>query len=431
MEKISQKGDVFEKYALGQISREDRQPWYSIALIWIGVMICVPALMVGGALITGLSLANAILAGIIGYTIIVAYMSFQGMQGADLGMPTVVNASSAFGVAGARVLISFFLGFGCLGWFGVQANVCGSAFSSIINSWVGLNIPIWLSSLFWGVIMLATAIIGFNALKYLNYIAVPALVILCIYGTYVSISKFGTQLLASYQPPAPFAFVQGIAITVGMFAVGGVLASDYSRYARNRKDAVLSSVLGVWPTGVLLLIMGAVMAVVAGSHDITTVLSKIGVPMVGLIILILATWTTNAINAYSGGLAITSLFNLGDDKRALATGIAGGIGTMLAVAGIINHFISYLMLLTSCIPPIAGVMMADYWIVRKGMASRWSRYPGVNWAGVVSLALGVIAANVISAGIASINGIIVSMVCYLVIAAVVKPVSPAVEGKDA
>ncbi|MFZ5634842.1 MAG: cytosine permease [Bacillota bacterium] len=431
MDNNGQKGDVFERYALEAIPQDIRQPWFSIALIWIGVMICVPCLMLGGALITGLSLGNAFLAGVIGYTIVVAFMSFQGMQGADLGRPTVVNASSAFGESGARVLTSLVLAIGCLGWFGVQANVCGAAFSGIMNEWVGLNIPVWVSSLVWGVIMLATAIIGFNALKYLNYIAVPALVLLAIYGTYVAIAKFGTQTLANYQPPSPFPFVQGIALAVGTFAVGGVIAADYSRYARGRKDAVLSSVVGVWPAGVALLLMGSVMAVVAGSYDITMVLTKMGIPAAGLVILILATWTTNTVNAYSGGLAITSMFKLSDSKRALATGVAGALGTILAVAGIIDYFINYLMLLTSGIPPVAGVMIADYWIVRKGIASRWSKYPGVNWGGIISWLLGVVAANTIKAGVAPVTGIIVSMLCYLVIAMVLrKQVSPAVEGKD-
>ncbi len=430
MSKIDSKSNVFEKYALGEIPREDRQPWYSIALIWAGVLICVPALMVGGALITGLTLAKAIIAGVIGYTIVVTYMSFQGMQGTDLGRPTVINASSSFGQSGARILISLFLAIGCLGWFGVQANVCGSAFTEIISSWTGLTIPVWLSSLIWGLIMLTTAIVGFNALKYLNYIAVPSLIILCIYGTYLSLTQYGVQVLASYKPTTPMPFVQGIAISVGLFAVGGVIAADYSRYARNRGESVLSSVLGIWPAGILLLVMGALMAVVAGSYDITMVLTKLGIPAVGLVILILATWTSNAVNAYSGGLAITNMFQLADDKRGLATGIAGGVGTILAVAGIINQFINYLMLLTSAIPPIAGVMIADYWILKKGDASRWSSTPGINWGGVISWVLGVIASNAVKIGIAPLNGIVVAMLSYLIISALVKQSSPALERKD-
>lgn len=421
--------DVFEKYALEAVPKENRQSWPSIALIWIGTMICVPALMMGGALITGLNLLHALLAGIIGYTIVIIYMSFQGMQAADLGRPTVSAAIPSFGLSGSRVLISLILGISTLGWFGVQANVCGAAFSSILNTWLGVNFPIWISSLIWGLIMLSTAIMGFNAVKYLNYIAVPALIILSIYGTYSSFVEYGSSILSSYQPPTPFPFVQGIALAVGTFAVGGVIAGDFSRYARNRRDAVLSSVWGVWPAGVAMLFMGSVMALLAGTYDITQVMSTLGVPVLGLIILILATWTTNTINAYSAGIALTNLLQLPDSKRALATAMAGILGTVLAVAGIMNYFLNFLTILTSTIPPVAGVMIADYWVKKKGDPSKWFKYPGANWVGIISWIIGALAGIYLKVGIAPINAIIVSFVAYLVMISIIKQPQPALSKK--
>lgn len=131
--------------------------------------------------------------------------------------------------------------------------------------------------------------------------------------------------------------------------------------------------------------------------------------------MILATWTTNTVNAYSGGLAITKLFNLGDSNRALATGIAGALGTLLAIAGIIDYFINYLLVLTSAIPAVAGVMIADYWIVKKGDASKWNKVPGVNLAGIISWLLGVVAGNVIKVGVGPLSGIVVSLFAYIIL----------------
>mgnify|MGYP002682502071 FL=1 len=279
--------------------------------------------------------------------------------------------------------------------------------------------------------MLSTAIIGFNAVKYLNYIAVPALIILSIYGTYSSFVKYGSSILSSYQPPAPFPFVQGIALAVGTFAVGGVIAGDFSRYARNRREAVLSSVWGVWPAGVAMLFMGSVMALLAGTYDITQVMSALGAPVLGLIILILATWTTNTINAYSAGIALTNLFQLPDSKRALATAVAGILGTVLAVAGIMNYFLNFLTILTSTIPPVAGVMIADYWVKKKGDPSKWFRYPGANWVGILSWLIGALVGIYLKIGIAPINAIIVSFVVYLVLISVVKQPQPVPSKKKA
>jgi cytosine permease len=416
MKKLTENNQTSSKQKrLKSVPMEQRQSWGSIALIWIGSMICVPSLMIGGLLVSGLTVAQAFWAGAIGYSIVVLYMCFQGMQASDTGLPTVGAASSAFGENGSRLIISLALGIACLGWFGFQANVCGSAFSGILASSVGINIPIWMSSLIWGFIMLITAIYGFNALKYLNYIAVPALVLVSIYGVYASFAKHGTEILSSHQPAHPMSFLAGIALTVGSFALGGVIAGDYSRYAKGRGDVIKSSVFGVVPAGIAMITMGGLMSLVSGTYDITMVLTELGVSSLGLIALILATWTTNTVNAYSGGLAITNLFNLDDSKRSMATAIAGILGTVLAVAGIINYFVNFLMILTSAIPPVAGVMIADYWLVKGGKSEDFKAKAGINVIGVASWFIGSVVAIGIKKGIQPINGIIVSMVIYYLI----------------
>src|SRR5690606_18802064 len=141
-------------------------------------------------------------------------------------------------------------------------------------------------------------------------------------------------------------------------------------------------------------------------------------PMLGLIILILATWTTNVVNAYSGGLALTSLFRLKDDKRALTTAIAGGIGTLLALGGILNNLVSFLMILTAGICPLAGVMIADYWIKRRGRANRWAPVPGINWAGLAAWLIASAFSYFVTWGIPAVSGIVVAIVLYVVFDAV-------------
>lgn len=408
------KSGIVEHLALEQVPADLRKSWFSIALIWAGAVISVPSLMVGGAIVTGMPLGTGILAGITGYIIVVLFMTFQGMQGTDLGRPTVVNASSAFGEQGAGFVISFVLGVSVMGWFGVQTSVTGASFSGFMSSF-GITFPVWLSSAVWGIIMLTTAILGYKALSYLNYIAVPALILLAVYGTTMALKNYGLEGLASHATEHSMGFFKGVALSIGGFAVGGVIAGDYSRYARDRKGSILSSVFGVVPIGSALLVAGAIMSVVAGTYDITQVVSSLGFPVLGFIILILATWTTNTVNAYSGGLAITSMFKLSDDKRAAATAVAGGIGTLLAIFGIINHFVSFLVVLTAGITPIAGVMIADYWIRNKGNPDTWSPCPGINWSGIIAWLAGSLVGLFVKWGSQAINAIFVAGVLYLVL----------------
>ena len=143
--------------------------------------------------------------------------------------------------------------------------------------------------------------------------------------------------------------VAGINLVVATFALGGVISGDYSRFAKNRADVVKSSVLGVLPAGLVMLVIGAVLSIVTGEYDISKVLSAVGVPAFGLIALVLATWTTNVTNAYSGGLAVSNLVGLDETRFKITTGIAGLFGTVLAAVGFISKFEAFLGILTAFI----------------------------------------------------------------------------------
>ena len=108
-----------KKAAGFQIQAEERQSWGSIAMVWIGSVICVPALMIGGMLGAGLSLGNCVLAILVGYALICMFMIFMGMLGCDTGLPTSVAASCALGEKGAKYIISAILAISCIGWFGI------------------------------------------------------------------------------------------------------------------------------------------------------------------------------------------------------------------------------------------------------------------------------------------------------------------------
>lgn len=73
------------------------QSWYSLGIIWAGAMICIPSLLVGNTLISGMSLFKALFVAFIGYSIVVFIMILQGIQSSDLGRPTVQVAGQVFG----------------------------------------------------------------------------------------------------------------------------------------------------------------------------------------------------------------------------------------------------------------------------------------------------------------------------------------------
>lgn len=386
-----------------EIKAEERQRWGSIAMVWIGSVICVPALMIGGMLGSGLSLGNLVLAILLGYALICVFMIFMGMLGCDTGLPTALMASSALGEKGAKYIISAILAISCIGWFGIQAAVCGASFSSMLGDMTGVMIPLWLSSVLWGMIMLLTACFRFSGLKWLNKIAVPLLAIVLAYTLIDTLINGGMSALIDYTPSSPISFVSALSATVGSFVVAAAISGDYCRFAKSRADVVKSSIAGVLPAGLAILLIGAILAICTGTYDISAVLSSSGLPLVGLIALILATWTTNVSNAYSGGLSLSVLLGQDEKKSQMTTAIAGIIGTMIA----------------------------DYWILGKGSAENFRMREGFYAPGLISFLAGAFIACVTGGTFASIpflsflnfpffigpvNGIVVAMLVYLILA---------------
>ena len=428
---MSQKNTGFE------IRADQRQSWQSIALVWAGGMICVPCLMIGGVLVGGgLSFGQIIASILLGYGMICAYMIFIGMQACDTGLPVSVMASGALGEKGARYIISTILAIACVGWFGIQSAVCGSAFASMGASMLGYesasSAAVAICSIVWGAIMLVTACVGFKGLKWLNYIAVPALVIVCLYGIIASMVKNdGGAVLAAYNPQVSSGLVFGMSMVVASFALGGLISADYCRFAKSRGDVVKSSILGVIPAGLFMLLTGGIMSIVTGQYDISAILASLGVPFFGLLALVLATWTTNVTNAYSGGLALSNLLGFDESKFKLTTAIAGAAGTLLAAFGVLGKFEAFLNLMSALLPPLAGVIIANYWIIGKGKKELFKIQGGVYAPGLISYLVGAFVACLTGGTFASfpglawlnlpffigpVNGIIVSLVLYTIIA---------------
>lgn len=399
-----------EDFALEPVRPEERKGWVSLAAVQTGLFICVPSLLLGALLASSMPLWQALTAGIIGYLMTIVISFFLGMQGADLGIPSVAIACSTYGKKGTRIIISSLLAISMVGWFGINCNVCGEAFSNLMKIAVGIEIPVMLSSIIWGIIMLLSAVFGMNALKKLDSISIPLLVIIMIAGTVMAFKKFGSDGL-HVEVEQTMSMIQGIGLSFSFTALAAVTCSDITRFQKDRKETIKSTFWGILPAAVFTLVLGILMTKVANDYDISSVLATVGMPFLGIVVLILATWTTNSLNAYSAGLDVVMTFNLPDNKRKTATLVSGLIGIVLAVLGILGHIETFLSLLAYVFSAMGGVMFADYWIVGKGKPESWHNVEGFNWAGII--------ATVIAIAVAVLVGIDYSGLLWAVIAYVI------------
>ncbi len=410
-----------EIQGLNPIPASERKSWPGVAFIWAGSCICVPALMVGAGITMGLTFGQAALAMFIGYAVCVVMMILMSILAADRGIPAVVGASSAFGTIGGQKLISAIIAFCFTCWFGFQAVVCGEAFAAIMQS-IGWNLPGPVSTVIWGVIMCLTAVFGYNWIEKLNIVAVPALILIMIYAVVVVFSDpSSAAAISAHAPAQPASMIASIGTAIGGFASGAALSGDVTRYCKSRKDVIISSIVGVIPLGVGTMLVGSVLAIHSGALGMDTgsivkMLASVGSPILGMLVLVLATWTTNVSNAYSSGFALLGLCGAKDKNRPWFTLAAGLVGTLLAVLGITNYFNAFLNILSVFIPPIVGVIAIDYFLLKKGDPNRWEVRKGVNWAGVVSWVVGSLFALLVPGFfIPTLNAIIISCVLYIIL----------------
>lgn len=394
---------------MSNVSSQKNLNWLGLLTIWFGGVVSVPALLIGSSLVAGLSFFDALLAGVIGFSVVCIFMCLESVAAVDTRLSTVQLASSSFGKTGANILIGLVVGISCMGWFGVQVGIAGSSFSKILDIYFASKISPVICSIIFGILMMLTAVLGIKYLKYLNYIGVPAKILLLIFGVVISFQGKSFSTITNYHPPTSMAFLTAIGLSIGFIAVGGVISPDYARFAKTKKDVILGSIFGLLPAALTLFAVGGILAILQNTYDIVEIFSKFGYPAMALAILIIATWTTNVMNAYSSGLAMNQLLHFSVEKRYLSTIISGLIGTALAAFGILGNFMSFLGFLTTTVPPIAGVLISDYWLAKTYNARSSKAF---NWKGLLSWLFGVVVMLVMENAIKNILGIAVSLVVY-------------------
>lgn len=344
---------------------QQRVGWVGLATVWFGGVISVSALLVGATLIKGLSFWGVLLWGGLGFGLVGLCMALLGARAAGLGLGTGELAARAFGAKGSSLVLGIVVGVPLMGWFGVQSAIAAESVVRIVSMSFGSQWPFALVTLVLGATMTLTAVLGFGALKWLNYLAVPCKVALVVYGVGRVLLERGAAPILAWRPAPEQALdpLTAIGLAAGFVAVAAVIAPDYARQARTSRDAVLGCLLGLVPASIVLAGCGAALAIARDTHDIVEIYAGMGLPLLALTMLIVATWTTNVMNVYSAGLALTGLVGWAPSRRWLATAIAGALGSALAIVGILDRLVGFLTLLTATVLPIAGVMIAAWWIV--------------------------------------------------------------------
>jgi cytosine permease len=161
--------------------------------------------------------------------------------------------------------------------------------------------------------------------------------------------------------------LSGVTLVAGSFIAGAVITPDMTRFNRTRADVVKQTVVGITIGEYAIGLSGVLLAHAVKSADINSIIMS-SVGWVGIIVIVFGTLKINDWNLYSGGLGIVNFIDTVFHKkvsRPLITSIIGVVGTVLAAFGILNFFTGFLTLLSVTFPPIVGIVLAEYFVVKK------------------------------------------------------------------
>ncbi|MGM0900496.1 MAG: cytosine permease [Bacillota bacterium] len=402
--------------ALIKVPESNRQHWIVPATIFGGLEFSVPVIMIGAALAASFGISKILL--ILFIALIVFQWignALQGYLGAKTGRPSAVIARTSFGAIQARFIIGISLVVLNVGWFAVNTAVAGNAISAVLGVDYEQKWLVWaVLTTIAGLLFALPAIIGYNSMKWTDYLAVPAGLLLIFSGVFYSLRGAGWEKIASWNPEPSMTLLGGISLVLGANVAQWLIASDYTRYSKPKlKDQVLIP-LGIIVIGFVFFLTGAVMSVGVGNADIVAVMQELGFPFWGFLILWLALWTSQIVASYSTGLAAANIFNVDSGKGRAWLTVGGSLaGIILALAGILTYFMDFLILLGVIYPAIAGVMFTDFFLIRK---KEWVDKQGWNWMATLALVVGGLVGYITQyhypVGIPAIQSIIVSGIVY-------------------
>ena len=400
-----------------------RRTWglYSYVSLWVAMSVCIPTYMLASGLIAGgMNWWQAVGTILLGNVIVLAPMLLNAHAGTKYGIPFPVLVRASFGVRGAN-LPAILRALVACGWFGIQAWIGGQAIQSMVHIlWPSApqTALVWICfGAFWALNMFVIWR-GIETIRFLEGIGAPFMLgvgLLLLWWITAKAGGLGPVLASPSKFTSTAAFLRfffpSLTGMVGFWATVALNIPDFTRYARSQRDQALGQALGLPTAMTLYSFIGVAVtsaSVILFGEAIWVPVALIGrfhqpvLASIALVAILLATLNTNvAANVVSPS---NDFSNLNPRLISFRTGgfITGIVGIAMMPWKLMTDFSSYifgwLVGYSALLGPIAGTMIADYFILRHrtlnvdDLYRRGGEYEyanGINPRAFLSLAVGV------------------------------------------
>jgi NCS1 family nucleobase:cation symporter-1 len=439
--RVELKPDALAEIGRSPLYNEDLAPvpvtrrnWttYNYAALWISMAHCIPTYMLSSGLISaGMNWWQALITILLGNTIVLVPILLNSHPGTKYGIPFPVFARAAYGTYGSN-LPAIMRAIVACGWFGIQAWIGGEALNLLLSRIPGWNALLgwqiadhsagtWISFLlFWG-INIFIIYRGMDLLRKVENWAAPFVLIMTALLLIWAIWKangLGYLLTqeSKFHTIKDFwvIFIPSLTAMVGFWATLSLNMPDFTRFGKSQRDQVVGQVVALPSTMTVFAAMGVMItsaAVVIYPHMKPTELwdpmklvgqfQSVVVIAISMFTVVVATLAVNiAANVVSPANDFANAF---PKLISFRTGglITGIIGILMRpwrlLADPSGYIFSWLVGYSGGLGSIAGVLIADYWLVRKKRLALGDLYRkegaytyngGWNWRAVIATLIG-------------------------------------------
>lgn len=372
---------------------------WNYAALWISMSLCIPTYMLASSLIDGgMNWWQAILTIFLGNSVVLIPMILNGRAGAKYGIPFPVFARASFGVRGANIPAILRAIVAC-GWFGIQTWIGGFALYQMLRLWIpsletlpavfpaslGLQTgPAICFLLFW-LLNMYVVYLGVESIKKLlvfKAFFLPLAALALLYWAVTAVSSMGPVFEQSsrFGTPGDFFnfFFPALTGMVGFWATLSLNIPDFTRYAVSQRAQVNGQALGLPSSMTLFSFIGVVVTstttIVYGTTiwDPLVLAGKFSSKFIVSFAMIAVAISTLATNIAANIVSPANDFaNLAPSKINFRRGgfITGIIGILILPWKLIadpgGYIFTWLVGYSSLLGPIGGIMIVDYYCIRK------------------------------------------------------------------
>ncbi len=396
---------------------------YNYIALWFSMSMEVTTYMLASSLIAGgMNWKQAIFTILLGNLIVLLPMILNAHAGAKFGIPFPVFVRASFGTRGAN-LPALMRAIVACGWFGIQSWLGGQAIAAMLGvlwpATAAHPAVLWASFLGFWLLNMAVVWRGVESIRALQAISAPFLLTMSVILLVWMLHKaggLGPMLAAPSHFTSNRAFLRfffpSLTAMVGYWATLSLNIPDFTRYSRSQDAQVVGQAIGLPVAMTFYAFIG--IAVTSASTVVfgepiwspIALLGRFHQPYVAFLALISILIATLNVNIGANVVSPSNDFsNLAPRLISFRTGglITGFLGLAMMPWKLMSSFGTYifgwLIGYSALLGPVAGIMIADYFLLRRtrldvsslyrrGGAYEYSR--GINPRALIALAAGVL-----------------------------------------